>query len=811
MSAHEDAGPIFRQAMGPVARELLGEEPTTETNDELKFGTRGSLVIDLRKGCWHDFEAGCGGGVLDFVMARRSVDKASALTWMREHKHLPPAEASGIVARYPYIDTDGVLLFEVVRLEPKSFRQRRPDGAGGWVWNMQGVQRVLYRLPAVIAAVASGQTVFVVEGEKAAEALARIGMAATCSPGGAGKWRDSYSTDLAGADVVILPDNDAPGRAHADQVAASLRKLARPPTIRVLPLPGLLEKGDVVDWLGMGGTADALRQLVADAAVPPAEGPQSSAAPKPQRPRREDRPAGDGPAICIEAGELHTMADAAEAAIVAAGVAIYQRGNSMVRPVAQVAAASHGRTTLAAGLAEVTIPVLVDVLSTVSRWEKYDARAKRGVRANPPRQVAEIVLSRAGFWSVPVVVGVATTPTMRPDGTIVSAPGYDAATRLYHAADPGLILHRTAHNPTRADAEAALALLNGLLAGFPLVDGVARAVALSALITPIIRGAIPAAPMHLFRAPTAGSGKSYLADVVSVILTGRLCPVITASPNEEETEKRLVGLLLAGFPLVSIDNVNGELGGDLLCQAIERQFIRVRPLGRSDIIEIESRATVLATGNNARVRGDMVRRTLIADLDAGVERPELREFPTDPVATIQADRSSYVSACLIIVRAYLLAGQPDRLSPIASFSQWSDLVRSALVWLGCADPAQSMEQAREDDPELGELREVLDAWREAFGTSAVTVRQAIDTATTPVPQADEYGEVPSYGATTALPYPALKDALERVAGVRGGIDARRFGYWLNARKNRPVGAYSFRRGADNRDSLATWRAWSAGR
>jgi len=146
-------------------------------------------------------------------------------------------------------------------------------------------------------------------------------------------------------------------------------------------------------------------------------------------------------------------------------------------------------------------------------------------------------------------------------------------------------------------------------------------------------------------------------------------------------------------------------------QAIERPLIRIRPLGASDIIEIENAVTLFATGNQMRVRGDMVRRTLISDLDANRERPELRAFTANPVAMVLANRGHYVSACLMIVRAYIVAGKPERLTPIASFGDWSDLVRSALVWLGCDDPALSMEAARADDPELAQLRELLEYGR----------------------------------------------------------------------------------------------------
>ena len=95
--------------------------------------------------------------------------------------------------------------------------------------------------------------------------------------------------------------------------------------------------------------------------------------------------------------------------------------------------------------------------------------------------------------------------------------------------------------------------------------------------------------------------------------------------------------LLAAFPIVSIDNVNGELGGDVLCQAVERSLVRVRALGASEITDIESRASYFATGNGLRVRGDMTRRTLLCTLDANVVHPELRTFKHDPLRRILDD------------------------------------------------------------------------------------------------------------------------------------------------------------------------------
>jgi hypothetical protein len=133
-------------------------------------------------------------------------------------------EKATIVATYDYTDQTGGLLFQVVRMNPKSFRQRRPDGRGGWIWNLTGTRRVLYRLPAVRRAVDAGEVIFVAEGEKDVQALEQAGVVATCNPGGAGKWNDEYSVTLAGAKrVVVVADRDEPGRKHAASVAASLR------------------------------------------------------------------------------------------------------------------------------------------------------------------------------------------------------------------------------------------------------------------------------------------------------------------------------------------------------------------------------------------------------------------------------------------------------------------------------------------------------------------------------------------------------------------------------------------------------------
>jgi putative DNA primase/helicase len=566
----------------PIARRLLGDpNPHLSTKTELRFGTHGSMAVVIagpKRGTWYDHEAGEGGGVLDLVRIRKQFANGEELDWLRAEGLLPPRPApkgGQIVAEYDYHAANGTLLFQVVRKVPKAFVQRRPDGNGGWIWNMHGIERVPYRLPELRRAAADAR-IYTCEGEKDCDALHERGLTATTNPGGAGKWQPSMSAYLRDCDVVILPDNDPAGEQHAQDVARKLHGVAR--AIRVVRLPGLPDKGDVSDWLATGGTADELERLITQAPIyQPDKAPAKST-------------------IIVEPGQLDVLATMAEDALIAAKLPVFQRGGMLVRPAAWEVPASDERTTLAAGLQQIKPAALIDLLAQAAIWMRYNWRRKQYCPIDPPSTVAAVLLSRAGSWRVPGVIGTITTPTLHRDGSILSDAGYDPATRLYHCVDPEL--HMPPIGTSRAEAERALILLHDLLTGFPFVSDTDRAVALSGLISPCVRGAVGMVPLHAMTAPTAGTGKSYLVDLASAIVTGRICPVATAGRNEEETEKRLGGLLLSGFAVITLDNMSDALGGDLLCQAVERPIIRLRPLGRSEIVEIESRATIFATGNN---------------------------------------------------------------------------------------------------------------------------------------------------------------------------------------------------------------------
>ena len=239
------------------------------------------------------------------------------------------------------------------------------------------------------------------------------------------------------------------------------------------------------------------------------------------------------------------------------------------------------------------------------------------------------------------------------------------------------------------------------------------------------------------------------------------------------------------------------LGGQILCQMLTQRAVRVRVLGRSEAPEMPSNALVTATGNNLVLMGDMTRRSLLCRIDPKEERPELREFDVKPVELVRANRGKYVHAALTILRAYHVAGRPQQSKPLGSFEDWSRLVRDALLWMGQADPADTIAEARASDPKLEELTEILRHWKEHIGQdNEVTVRVLIDKAT-----AQRTGLA---GEGMQFRHPDFREALLRVAGKGGAINGMRLGKWLGANKGRIVDQVSIQPGMINEGSN-TWK------
>jgi hypothetical protein len=277
---------------GELARRGIHPKGKTERCGPCpKCGGDDRFSINTQKGVWNCRNCSKGGDVIALVQHLDGVDFITAcetLTGKRRanghangHTHNAPPPKPVEVEWHEYPDEHGVVRFAVKRIEyqnadgsfvlkdgkrQKTFRQMRPDPdrPGQWINNLESVDTAIpYRLPELLKAVDRGEPIVIVEGERKADLLWSWGIAATTNAMGAGKWTPAHSKYLNGADVLIPPDNDEPGRQHAESVAASLQDIAH--NVRILDLPGLGPKGDIVDWADRGGDRQQLNELIAKA------------------------------------------------------------------------------------------------------------------------------------------------------------------------------------------------------------------------------------------------------------------------------------------------------------------------------------------------------------------------------------------------------------------------------------------------------------------------------------------------------------------------------------------------------------------
>ena len=516
-----------------------------------------------------------------------------------------------------------------------------------------------------------------------------------------------------------------------------------------------------------------------------ASGAQAGRA-QPRSQPRPRAPLGPRPVIQIVDGQRPRILDEVESALLTSGLPIFSRGNLLVEPVAETMLAADGRQTVAAQLCELCPDSLTNMAAEAATFQKYSRKHKGWIDIDPPVHIMRGMLTKARARKFPRVSGIITTPTLRSDGSLLNEPGYDSDTQLYLL--PTFQLPPIPEQPSKDEARVALEKLTDLLSEFSFKGTkgdqqkderekrLNRSIALSGLLTALVRGSLPTAPMHLVRAHAPATGKSHLVDTFAMIATGRPCPVITALKNMEETEKRLSSMILGGVPIFSLDNAEHDLSGELLCQITERPIVNLRILGRSEMPTCECHAAVFGTGNNITLKGDMIRRGLICSLEALDERPELREFQKDVLRQIASNRSAYVAAGLTIMRAYLAAGAPRMCGPFASYAEWSRMVRSPLVWLGEPDPVESTDAIRAEDTDLADLGELIELWVSELrvGDTAYLSARLVEIAHEPRAPGD-------------LNPPALKEFFLRVAGDKDGkISTKRLGEWLRRMSGRVV-------------------------
>lgn len=328
------------------------------------------------------------------------------------------------------------------------------------------------------------------------------------------------------------------------------------------------------------------------------------------------------------------------------------------------------------------------------------------VPADMPRDVVE-ALETAADNPVPELQEILSTPTITPRGDLVVERGYHPSMAAY--LDP----FTDALPPvgrTREDALAAIEKFRDLLSDFPFAGPAHRAAAIAAIITPVVRGAIDGpVPLVIFDGTTPNSGKSLLADIASILVTGRDAPK-QPLVDEVEFEKRVTALLMSGVRCVLLDNVDHPVGGATLDALLTADTWVGRVLATMRMVKLRARAQWMVTGNNVRIQGDLSRRAIRCFLAPSMERPEERSdyrYPR-PREHVREHRAEYVSAALTIVRAWLTSGEDVHLPSMGSFERWSDVVRSALVWLGEEDPVRTQTELR-DDSNVGTWATVVDS------------------------------------------------------------------------------------------------------
>jgi len=421
----------------------------------------------------------------------------------------------------------------------------------------------------------------------------------------------------------------------------------------------------------------------------------------------------------------HRVVDAAVAALMRAAE-LYVRNGALVEVITDEpetrGVARGGPLARIVACAEARVR---ELLAREATWLGGDGGG--GQKAiHPPQWVVRAVMARGQWPGVRPLDAVATAPTMRTDGSILTDPGYDLVSRIYLVPSVEVSV---AERPTLSDARGGYEALLDVVCDFPASAPAGKAAWAAGVITAAVRTAIEGpTPMIIVDANQRGAGKSLSVDVAAIIATGRPAARMIYSRDDAEIRKMITSVALVGDQIVLLDNVSGELGCASLDAALTADTWRDRILGSSTMTaELPLRITWWATGNGLVIGADLVRRALLVRLEPQVERPEERTGWRYPrlLDHVRTHRSDLLAAALTIPRAYVVAGRPDqRLRPMGSYERWSDLVRSSLVWAGAPDPCDTILELRASDARGDALRGAIEAWPSTEHATAAELVEA---------------------------------------------------------------------------------------
>lgn len=378
--------------------------------------------------------------------------------------------------------------------------------------------------------------------------------------------------------------------------------------------------------------------------------------------------------------------------------------------------------------------LLAALLNRAATWVITTEQGPRAARL--PLDVVRDMIALP-HHDVPVLEGVVHLPLVQGDGTVSESQGYDPSTRLYQAVSPTVQAAAsggsTSPSPSPGERAQALSLLReDLLGDFPFARESDRAHALAALLLPAVRHLMSGlTPLHLVEAPSEGTGKTLLADVVSIIATGSPVRRSALPHNEEEIRKKLTAALMDSPALVLLDNIKHPVDSESLASVLTSEVWSDRLLGQTRMVHLPNRVLWVATGNNPVLSRELARRSVRIRLDASVEQPWLREGfrHSDLLGWVKAERPRLVAALLTLVRTWIAEGSPRGEVRLGSFESWSAVVGGILASAGVPGfLGDRHEQVEVSDPDEQEWADFVALWAEGFGQVQVTGGELLELA-----------------------------------------------------------------------------------
>lgn len=459
--------------------------------------------------------------------------------------------------------------------------------------------------------------------------------------------------------------------------------------------------------------------------------------------------------IRISPGNLHVSAAEAEH-VLANTRRYYVSAGALVRIVDDDA---RGVST-----EQVNEHTLKTVLSELIDWERQ-AREGGWVRCDPHHAVVQALLHGQDRPYLQSLSGLARQPYYGPKGPITQ-PGFDISTGIYGAFEAS---DYRLDNPTRELAEHSLAYLIDLLSEFEFETDADRAAAVCAMLTAAVRPSLSVAPAFNITATSSGSGKSYLADIVSLFAGPDEPQRVSYPSTADEAGKLIVSALMQKPAVLLFDDMqtNWKSLGPLN-RALTSSTTTERLLKTNRTATVPTKVLILGNGNNIEPERDLRRRVVSVRLAPRNETPSLRSFQNDPAAEVRKYRARAVGCALNIIGAYRAAAEPvTGVHTIGTYEEWSRLCRHPLIWLGLPDPAQSLIDQVSHDPERESLAEFLQVWHRCFGSRSITTRKLIA-------KAEQESE--------------LMEALEELPVIDGRyVNPGKLGWYISKNKGRRAG------------------------